>query len=232
VTALLVHPLDYEFVSAFLLEESDRLTLIDTGTAGKASLVIDEIRRIGRKPSDLRDIVLTHAHVDHTGSVMELAATCGSSVLAHALDAPVVRGEAEICSPILSDLERPYAEQAASRVVPAARCRVHRELQDGDPLDIGSGARVVHVPGHTPGSIAIHLRRERMLFCGDAVASLNGRPIVGFFNCHPEQAVGSFLRMAALDFDIAYFGHGQPLEADAASAFRRRAERLAQAPRD
>ncbi len=67
-----------------------------------------------------------------------------------------------------------------------------------------------------------------MLFCGDAVASLNGRPIVGFFNCDSDEAVRSFLRLAELDFDAAYFGHGEPLQSEGVVAFRRRAERLAQ----
>ena len=115
---------------------------------------------------------------------------------------------------------------AASRVTPAPSCAVDRELEDGHRLDIGGGAVVMHVPGHTPGSIALHLPAERTLICGDAVASLNGRPIVGFFNCDPEQARGSFLRLAELDIDSAYFGHGTPLMSDAAAAFRRLAVRL------
>jgi glyoxylase-like metal-dependent hydrolase (beta-lactamase superfamily II) len=224
-----IHAIDYDFVSAYLIEDRDRLTLIDTGVADTAGNVLNEIARIGRTPADLRQIVLTHAHFDHTGSVAELAAITGAAVLAHRLDAPVVRGDAEICPPVLSELERPYAEQASSRVLPAAPCAVHRELDDGDSIEIGDGATVIHVPGHTPGSIALYLRRQRALICGDAVAALNGRPIVGFFNCDPEQAARSFARLAELEFDVACFGHGDPLLADSALAFRRLAERLARA---
>ena len=221
-----IHTIDYDFVSAYLIEERERLTLVDTGVAGTSAQVFDEIARIGRKPSDLREIVLTHAHIDHTGSVADLAERTGAAVLAHRLDAPVVRGAAAICPPVLSELERPYAEQAASRVLPAPDCAVTRELDDGDRIEIGAGARVVHVPGHTPGSIALHLPAERVLICGDAVASLNGRPIVGFFNCDPALAQRSFMQLARLDFDAAYFGHGTPLLERASEAFGKVAARI------
>jgi glyoxylase-like metal-dependent hydrolase (beta-lactamase superfamily II) len=56
---------------------------------------------------------------------------------------------------------------------------------------------------------------------------VNGRPIVGVFNEDPEEAVASFRKLAELDFDAAFFGHGEPLSRDAALAFRRRVERLA-----
>jgi glyoxylase-like metal-dependent hydrolase (beta-lactamase superfamily II) len=224
-----IHEINYGFVQSYLIEDADRLTLIDTGIAGQAQAVIDEITRLGRAPSDLREIVLTHAHVDHTGSAAELVSRTGAQVLAHRLDVPVVRGDQEICPPILSELERPYAEQAMSRVDPAAPCHVDRVLDEGNELDVDGGGTVLHVPGHTPSSIAILTRKRRALFCGDAVASLNERPIVGFFNCDPALARRSFERLAELDFDIACFGHGTALGQDAASSFRRLAERLARA---
>ena len=222
-----IHEITYGFVQSYLVEDGDRLTLIDTGVANQADAVLEAIAGIGRQPGDLREIVLTHGHVDHTGSAADLAEHTGATVLAHSLDAQVIRGEAVICPPILSDLERPYAEEAASRVVPSPPCPVDRELGDGDRLDIAGGARVMHLPGHTPGSIAIYLQERRILFCGDAVASLNGRPIVGFFNCDPDQARESFLGLAEIDVDVACFGHGTALVGDASASFRRLARHLA-----
>jgi glyoxylase-like metal-dependent hydrolase (beta-lactamase superfamily II) len=221
--------IDYGFVRSYLVECEGRLTLVDTGVAHQAERVLDEVRQIGRAPRDLDTIVITHAHVDHTGSCAELAEQTGARVLAHRLDAPVIRGEAEICPPVLSELERPYLEQANSRVVPAPPCRVDVELEDGMDLDLGGGASVIHVPGHTPGSIAVYMSGLRTLFCGDAVASLGGRPILGFFNCDTDSAARSFLRLSELDFDVECFGHGEALVADAATSFRRLAERIAKA---
>ena len=113
---------------------------------------------------------------------------------------------------------------------PAASARVDRELADGDEIDLDGGARVVHVPGHTAGSIAIYLPKRRMLFAGDAPVNAFGlgppSGPLGMFNEDHAQARESFQKLAALDFDIACYGHGAPLDRDASLAFRRRAERL------
>jgi glyoxylase-like metal-dependent hydrolase (beta-lactamase superfamily II) len=85
----------------------------------------------------------------------------------------------------------------------------------------------VHVPGHTPGSIAVHLPEELMVFLGDAAANVNGAAVAGFFNVDREQAVSSFRRLAELDFTIACFGHGRPLRDDAAMRFRETSGELA-----
>jgi glyoxylase-like metal-dependent hydrolase (beta-lactamase superfamily II) len=61
---------------------------------------------------------------------------------------------------------------------------------------------------------------ERILFTGDAAASV-GNPIIGVFNVDPAQAKDSFRRMSSLDFETAAFGHGPPIAAGAAEAFRK-----------
>ena len=223
-----VHVIDLGMVQAYLVQEADRLTLIDTGLATCAPAIIEVIEGLGRKIGDLRQIVVTHYHVDHMGSLAELAERSGAPVLAHALDAPVVRGEQPEEEPILSELEKPYAEETRKQVLPARRCSVDRELTDGDEIDLEGGAQVVHVPGHTRGSIAIYAPKRRALFAGDAAVRMpDGRLIVGVFNVDPERTRASFRRLADLEFDAAFFGHGKPLDKHASLAFRRVADKLA-----
>jgi glyoxylase-like metal-dependent hydrolase (beta-lactamase superfamily II) len=96
--------------------------------------------------------------------------------------------------------------------------RVDREVTDGDPLP--GGAVVVGVPGHTPGSIAVHLPRERVLFTGDTIARApDGRVVLGVFNVDRAQARASAAKQAELDVAVACFGHGEPLE-DASAVLR------------
>src|SRR3990172_10495012 len=78
---------------AYLYQEADRLTLIDTGLPGSAERVFGAIERIGRRPEELRQIVITHHHPDHTGALAGVVERTGAQVPVHALDAPVVRGE-------------------------------------------------------------------------------------------------------------------------------------------
>ncbi|WP_016906127.1 MBL fold metallo-hydrolase [Streptomyces xiaopingdaonensis] len=195
--------------AAYLWRDGDELTLIDTGTAECAAEIEKAL------DGELRRIVLTHWNEDHAGSAAELAARHGAEVLAHRLEAPVIQGEAGGAPPVLEEFELPI--RAALPPLPTAPpCLVDRRVEDGDVLDFGGGAVVVAVPGHTDGSIALHLPGPGVLFTGDAVANV-GRTMLGVFNTDRARAVESLRRLAALEVDTAVFGHADPL-ADGASA--------------
>jgi glyoxylase-like metal-dependent hydrolase (beta-lactamase superfamily II) len=163
--------------------------------------------------------------------------------MAHRADAPVIRGDMPGPPPALTDEERPLLarimaaagaapgngagagaggqEDGSPGLGPVPPCRVDRELAEGDLLDFGGGAAVIGVPGHTDGSIAIHLPAHRLLFTGDSVASTEeGRVLLGPFNLDRAQAISSFRKLADLDVDFACFGHGDPVRADVAAALR------------
>jgi len=223
-----VHVIDLGLVQAYLYAEADRLTLIDTGLTTSGERIVDEIEGLGRRPSDLAQIVVTHHHADHAGALAELAERSGARVLAHALDAPVVRGDADPEEAQLSDVERAFHDKIAGLVPPSPPARVDCELQDGDEIDLDGGATVVHVPGHTAGSIAVYVPRRRLLFSGDAAArGPEGHVMVGVFNVDPAETRRSFAKLAELDFDVACFGHGPPLDREASRAFRRVAAKMA-----
>jgi glyoxylase-like metal-dependent hydrolase (beta-lactamase superfamily II) len=222
-----VHVIDCGMVQAYLVEEADRLTLIDTGLTTCAPAIVETIEGTGRAPGHLRQIVVTHYHVDHRGSVAELVERSGAQVLAHRLDAPMMRGELPEEEPVLSELEKPYAEAVRKDLVLARPCTVDWELVDGEEIDVDGGAHIVHVPGHTRGSIAVYLPKKRALFVGDAAARMpEGQLIVGVFNVDPALARVSFQKLAELDFEAAFFGHGAPMDKDASLAFKRLAGKL------
>jgi glyoxylase-like metal-dependent hydrolase (beta-lactamase superfamily II) len=101
-------------------------------------------------------------------------------------------------------------------------------LANGDVLDFGGGARVVAVPGHTDGSIALHLPHHGALFTGDAVAAspLDGQVILGVLNLDRARSVESFRTLASLDSEVACFGHGDPVTGGSAAALRAAVARL------
>lgn len=203
----------------------DDLTLIDAGWAGAAPLIEEAIRSQGLRPEGLRRIVLTHCHRDHVGAADELAARYGAEVLAHGRDAPVVRGEEPVPDPVLLDWEAPLYEHGLT-VPEAPPTRVDREVADGDELGFGDGARVIHTPGHTDGSIAVHLPRHGVLFTGDTVAAV-GRVTLGVFHVDRERAKASMRQLAGLAPETVCFGHGEPLTDGTAAAFRAAADREA-----
>jgi len=209
---------------AYMVVEADRVTLIDTGLRGSADRVLNAIEAVGRRPADVRQIVITHHHMDHVGSLADLADRTGAQVMVHALDAPVVRGETAPPGPSSGGLLKPLLRRVNR---PAAPARVDRELADGDEIDCLGGMLVVHTPGHTPGSISLYCRGRRLIFCGDAAANTFGlRPPIGWFTEDQAAAKDSIRKLAALDIDVALFGHGRPIEREAMARFRRLAEKL------
>lgn len=108
---------------------------------------------------------------------------------------------------------------------PAPASRVDRELEDGDWLNFGGGTQVIAASGHTEGSVAFFVPRHRVLFTGDVVAGCDGAVMLGVFNTDPEKAGETLRRLAALDVEIACFGHGAPITARASEALRAAAAR-------
>ena len=212
-------------VWAYLYRDGRSFTLIDAGIPGDIGTVRQALKGAGGDLSDIRQIVLTHHHVDHVGTVAELQRLTGAITLAHTAEADVVRGKTPPAPPILSREEKLAFEELSKGMPPAAPAEVHRELEDGDEIEIGDGARVIHVPGHTAGSIAIHIPSRGLLFAGDIAVS--GETLrMGRFNADPEEARRSFVKLAEIDADVACLGHGPPITNDAREALRAAADRL------
>ncbi len=187
------------------------LTLVDTGFKGRSVGILKEVQRLGYSPSDIADIIITHHHADHVGNLAALKKVTPARVVAHPADAPYIDGRLAQPSParprwvskILAPLYKLWD------TIPVA---VDILVNDGDELPILGGIRVLHVPGHTPGSICLFLQQERLVIAGDVLAHRFGLRLPSkAFTVDIAQEIRSVKRLASLDFDVICFGHGSPI---------------------
>ena len=205
-------------VRSFLFESNGELTLVDTLFENDGRGVLEAIQRLGRKPSDLKRIGITHAHRSHLGGLAAVKRATGATVLAHEWEADIVSGDRPAQSVGLKPTApyRTYPFQVGiflnrpkHRPVP-----LDGSIGDGDAL---GPLQVLHVPGHSPGHLAFFLPERRVLVSGDAIATWPrfeaGWPA---FTLNQDQHADSLRRMAALDAAVVGVGHGDPVTDGAA----------------
>ena len=213
-------------VRAYAVRDRDGFNLVDTSTAGEDGAILDALRSVAGGDVKLADVLLTHGHDDHTGSAAALAVRTGARVIGPAGDAAVIMGERPAPPPDLAEWEVPIFAQVHPLVPPAPPVALDVRVDDAATLDWEHPARIIAAPGHTAGSVAVLFEDDGVLVTGDAIASFDGAPIVGVFNVDRAQATATFRQLAALDVDIACFGHGAPLVGDAGARLAEVAARL------
>jgi glyoxylase-like metal-dependent hydrolase (beta-lactamase superfamily II) len=217
------------YANSYAIEEDGGLVLIDTGLPQRAPRLIAAARELGRSPSDVKAILVTHHHSDHTGSLADLVKLTDASVHVHAADTPVVSGARPPPGPNRDRLAGRTMGSLIMRLSNsrAASAGVDHEVVDGEDLDLAGGIRAIHTPGHTPGQTSFLWDRQGgVLIAGDA-AGARGRTVAppvgvvtGMFTEDPEEARRSFRKLADLQFEVAVFGHGSPIREGASEAFR------------
>jgi glyoxylase-like metal-dependent hydrolase (beta-lactamase superfamily II) len=213
--------------NAFLIRAGRETTLVDSGPPKGLALVMKAIRAGGAPGPDVRHVVLTHCHSDHTGNLAGVVAAGEVTVYGGGADAAIVRDGAErprgVANRLLGRVMLAMA-RGSSRA-PAAP--VHVEVADGQELDLAGGLQCVHTPGHTGGHVSYLWPEGRVLFVGDAATNMFRRLDVAPINEDDAASRASFARLAELEFDVACFGHGSPIRGRAAELFRRRLDHVA-----
>ncbi len=196
----------------YVLFEAERVVLIDAATPGRAGAVWRHLDSMGYPPQAVGEIWLTHGDIDHMGSLAALKAGSGARVFVHRADAPLVDGQADRelgPLPLASSYQR-LVNWVIRRLLRYTPVQVDHRVDDGDDL---GGWQVVHVPGHTAGSVCFYQKERGIAIVGDAINHRKGR--LGapppMFTPDMAKAHDSIRRIAALDFEVCCFGHGPPL---------------------
>ena len=214
------------YVRAYLLEEADGLTLVDTLDETDGSQVFAAIAAIGRQPADLKRIILSHGHPSHIGGLAVLKKASHAVVYSHDWEADIVAGRPAMTKPPsgLFPPQKPirlykFQVGAALGLGKKPSCEVDRHLKDGDHV---GGLQVLHAPGHTPGSLAFWWSGKRALLAGDIVTTWPevalGWPQITLDNAQNRESVG---RIADLvHAEIVGTGHGDPIRSGGADVMR------------
>ena len=186
------------FVYCFLIVEKE-IALIDAGVAGTETLISAYLKDIGRDINEVTRLVQTHAHPDHIGSSKAIKGITGCKVMIHEAE----RGW-------LEDVGR----QVAERPVPGfnelvgGSVQVDTGLADGNMVRLGEGSslKVVHTPGHSPGSICLNYDRDSVLFTGDVV------PLPGDMPIYDDAAMtlASVVKVRGMKFNLMLSAWDEP----------------------
>ena len=233
-----VYRLGDDIVNSYVFVDGGDVTIVDAGVPAYWGDLPTALGSIGRSVGDVRALLLTHGHSDHIGFA-EKARRAAISVRVHELDAALARGE----------VPNPARGVGAWKIGPVVRFLLwgvrHGSLGqlklaavetfgDGATLDLPGSPKVVLVPGHTPGSAAVHFAAHDALCVGDALATYavtTGRrgPQLAPFTADAATAVASLARLEGINAALTLPGHGAEWRAGPRAAIQLVRERAATA---
>jgi glyoxylase-like metal-dependent hydrolase (beta-lactamase superfamily II) len=225
-----LHRIGSDVVNSYLVEGAAGLTVVDAGLPGQLRELQQELTQLGYSVDDVRGIVLTHGDTDHIGFAERLRQRNGIVVHVHELDAARARGEVKKPSSGWGPVKvRPLlrflwysARRGGLRIPPV---REVTTFSDGEVLDLPGAPRIIHVPGHTPGSVAVHVPAVDALFVGDVMTTgnvLTGErgPRPAPFTLDPAGALASLANLESVQATWVLPGHGAPWRGGVAEAIR------------
>lgn len=220
-----IHRLEHAYVNCYLVEQENAVTVVDAAHPRTWPLLQKALSAIGRSSTDVRALVLTHAHFDHLGFAKRAMEEWGVPVWAHRDEAHIARHPYRYAHEnprLIYPIEHPRAIPLLGAMTAAGALTVQgmdglHFYEPGAELDVPGSPRIIHVPGHTLGSAALHFPARSTLIVGDALVTLDpytggrGPQIVsGAATADSTRALASLGLLLATEARVVLPGHGEP----------------------
>lgn len=211
-----------EWVNWYLVADRERVTIVDCGCAGYFDQLEPGLATLGRKPSDVAAVVLTHYHSDHVGSAERIRTELGVPVYAPKPEVAGVKGSEHPPVPqgLPTNLWRPtmlrfMLHMARNGAMKQPSVGEVSGYEGDQVLDVPGRPKAIATPGHSKGHCALLLADRGVLFAGDALATLSfisdrQGPQTWPFNEDSDQARRSLDNLEGIDADTLLCGHGEP----------------------
>jgi glyoxylase-like metal-dependent hydrolase (beta-lactamase superfamily II) len=198
-------------VNCYLIKTGTGYILIDTGGPNKRKELEKELDNAGCKIEQLKLIVLTHGDFDHTGNAAYLSKKFDTTIAMHYDDTGMVergnmfwnREKGNILISLLSSIFFGFSK--------SKRFKPDVYIDDGFHFsEYGFNAKVIHIPGHSKGSIGI-LTADGNLICGDLLIN-SDKPKLNSIMDNLETAHKSIEKLESFKINTVYPGHGEPFQ--------------------
>jgi glyoxylase-like metal-dependent hydrolase (beta-lactamase superfamily II) len=215
-----VHLIPGVTANPYLILDPDGATLIDAGLPGSEKKILRALAELGRQPSDLKRILITHADFDHVGGLAALVAASGARVYASPLEAEAMAAGHASRPLVTKNLLLKAVFWLTGQLVKPRPVHADELLADGQLLPVLGGLRSMATIGHTPGHFSFFAPAARVLFVGDSLVSEKTglRASTGANTWDQAKANDAVRRQAALAPKYVCPGHGTVVS-DAAGKF-------------
>jgi hydroxyacylglutathione hydrolase len=204
-----------DFVNAYLLQTGDGFLLVDTGLSFQWEKLEKELESAGCLPGKLKLVVITHGDLDHTGNSLRLRGKYGVKIAMHSgdvaqtADGVMLKRKVRPFSYRMLFTARMMVRGLLGKRINVPKFTPDILLSDGQRLEeYGLDAKIIHLPGHTPGSIAV-LTNKGDLFAGDTFVNRK-KPDSANIIENEEALRNSLDRLRKMSVTMVYPGHGKP----------------------
>ena len=211
--------------NTYLVEAPRGLVLVDTGLPGSDRKILEALTRLGKRPADVKLVLLTHRHLDHIGSAAAVKKMTTATIASHPFEKPYVAGTLVISTPAAWSLYGRIVRRVlnfSSWTMKLFRLIKYRPVHVDEAADeesllemVGLNGSIIWTPGHTKGSISLFLNESRVAIIGDLLRSRRGKLSEPMFMESFPQTEASVKHVLDLEPSTLCVGHGKPLPASA-----------------